>query len=38
MLFSRIRSKWKLKCSWKRIALILSISLFGLLLSVVAID
>ncbi|NNU11039.1 DUF218 domain-containing protein [Vibrio parahaemolyticus] len=38
MLFSRIRSKWKLKCLWKRIALILSISLFGLLLSVVAID
>ncbi|EHC9867288.1 TPA: SanA/YdcF family protein [Vibrio alginolyticus] len=38
MLFSRIRSKWKLKFSWKRFALILSISALSLLVSVIAID
>nr|WP_321463312.1 ElyC/SanA/YdcF family protein [uncultured Vibrio sp.] len=38
MLFSRIRSKWMLKFTWKRLALILSIAVLGLLISVIAID
>ncbi|BBM64512.1 SanA/YdcF family protein [Vibrio alfacsensis] len=38
MLFSRIRSKWKLKLSWKRFALVWSISVLGLLCTVIAID
>ncbi|PFG56000.1 SanA protein [Vibrio sp. ES.051] len=38
MLFSRIRSKWKLKFSWPRLALILSLSVLSLLVSVIAID
>ncbi|MGR5445596.1 SanA/YdcF family protein [Vibrio jasicida] len=38
MLFSRMKSKWKLKFSWKRLALVLSISLLGLFVTIIAID
>ncbi|CAM2834382.1 ElyC/SanA/YdcF family protein [Vibrio mytili] len=38
MLFSRIKSKWIPKLSLKRLALILSIAIFSLFVSVIAID
>ncbi|MGR5236946.1 SanA/YdcF family protein [Vibrio alfacsensis] len=38
MLFSRIKSKWKLKFSWKHLALVLLISLLSLFVAVIAID
>ncbi|MGR5547308.1 SanA/YdcF family protein [Vibrio sp. DNB22_12_1] len=38
MLFSRRKSKWKPKFSWKCLALVLSISLLSLVVTVIAID